>query len=39
MNWSSARNIKYTVSEVVFGNNKKIEYGDWGNAPKIKRIV
>lgn len=22
INWSSAKNIKYTVSEVAFGNNK-----------------
>ena len=30
MNWSSAKNIKYTVSEVAFGNNKKIKNNNQG---------
>lgn len=30
INWSSAENIKYTVSEVAFGNNKKIKNNNQG---------
>lgn len=26
MNWSSAKNIKKPVSEVAYGNNKKLKY-------------
>ena len=30
INWSSAKNIKYNVSEVAFGNNKKIKNNNQG---------
>lgn len=30
ISWSSAENIKYTVSEVASGNNKKIKNNNQG---------